>query len=240
MKEFITNISNFLFPGVSSNVGMWLTIGFFVAFVVVGIVLCIVLIKKNKKEDAISENTNQVLDENNSQAEVAIEEQEEQPKEEVEKEEANNKPAAEPEKEEAKTSSKKATKTKEETKESSEQKPQATKKEKTEQVEEQPKISKKKTTKATVKKEEPAKAEKQVESNEEEAKADEPKVRAQKYMVIYDKEKKDWIIKKTGALKASKRCKTKKEAMEFVEKYAENQDLNISVKKKDGKFQKKY
>ena len=67
---------------------------------------------------------------------------------------------------------------------------------------------------------------------------EEEKVKAQKYMVIYDKEKKDWVVKKTGAQKASKRCKTKKEAMEVVTRLADNQELNISVKKKNGKFQK--
>ena len=68
----------------------------------------------------------------------------------------------------------------------------------------------------------------------------EVKTANQKYMVVYDKENKDWVIKKTGAQRASKRCKTKKEALEVAERLAENQELNLSVKKKDGKFQKKY
>ena len=67
----------------------------------------------------------------------------------------------------------------------------------------------------------------------------EDKKPSQKYMVTYDKDRKDWVVKKTGATRASKRCKTKKEAMEVAEKLAESQDLNISVKKKDGKFQKR-
>ncbi|MBO7527100.1 MAG: DUF2188 domain-containing protein [Clostridia bacterium] len=86
------------------------------------------------------------------------------------------------------------------------------------------------------------------ESNKAEAKVkqEEPKDTAeakqasQKYMVVYDKENKDWVVKKTGAKKASKRCNTKKEALEVAEKLADNQDLNLSIKKKDGKFQKKY
>lgn len=61
----------------------------------------------------------------------------------------------------------------------------------------------------------------------------------QKYMVTYDKEHEEWVVKKTGASRASKRCKTKKEAMEVAEKLAQSQDLNITVKKKDGKFQKR-
>ena len=61
----------------------------------------------------------------------------------------------------------------------------------------------------------------------------------QKYMVTYDKEHEEWVVKKTGASRASKRCKTKKEAMEVAEILAESKDMNIIVKKKDGKFQKR-
>ena len=64
------------------------------------------------------------------------------------------------------------------------------------------------------------------------------KEQTQKYMVTYDKEGKVWVVKKTGATRASKKCKTKKEALEIAEKLANNQDLKLSVKKKDGKFQK--
>ena len=73
----------------------------------------------------------------------------------------------------------------------------------------------------------------------EEEKPEEKKERAQKYMITYDKESKQWVIKKTGAQRASKRCKTKKEAMEIAERLAANQELNLTVKKKDGKFQKR-
>ena len=94
-----------------------------------------------------------------------------------------------------------------------------------------------KTTKKTSKKSAPEKAPKAQEEAEDLA---EIKTANQKYMVVYDKENKNWIIKKTGAKKASKRCKTKKEALEIAERLADNQDLNLSIKKKDGKFQKKY
>ena len=62
--------------------------------------------------------------------------------------------------------------------------------------------------------------------------------RKQKYMVTYDKENKEWVVKKTGAARASRRCRTKAEALEVAEHLAESQDLNLTVKKKDGKFQK--
>ena len=67
----------------------------------------------------------------------------------------------------------------------------------------------------------------------------ETKPKTQKYMVTYDKDNKEWVVKKTGASRASKRCKTKKEAMEVAERLAASQELNLTVKKKDGKFQKR-
>ena len=64
------------------------------------------------------------------------------------------------------------------------------------------------------------------------------KERKQRYMVVYDKENKDWVVRKTDSERASKRCKTKAEALEVVTRLSENQELSVSVKKKDGKFQK--
>ncbi len=59
------------------------------------------------------------------------------------------------------------------------------------------------------------------------------------YRVIYDKENKEWLIKKDGAARVIRRVKTKAEALELATQFAENQELNITVQKKDGKFQKK-
>lgn len=64
------------------------------------------------------------------------------------------------------------------------------------------------------------------------------KQKTQKYIVAYDKEKGDWVVKKTTSSRASKRCKTKAEAVKVAERLAETQELNLSVKKRDGKFQK--
>lgn len=105
---------------------------------------------------------------------------------------------------------------------------------KVEEKQEEPKAKKQVTKKKVEKKEEPKFEEQKAEDGN-----DEDKAKTQKYMVTYDKEHKDWVVKKTGAQKASKRCKTKKEAMEVVTKLANSQDLNVSVKKKDGKFQKR-
>lgn len=59
------------------------------------------------------------------------------------------------------------------------------------------------------------------------------------YRVIYDGENKEWMIKKDGATRVIRRVKTKAEAMEIANRLAENQDLSLTVQKKDGKFQKK-
>lgn len=59
------------------------------------------------------------------------------------------------------------------------------------------------------------------------------------YRVIYDKENKEWMVKKDGAQRVIRRVKTKAEALELANQFATNQDLSISVQKKDGKFQKK-
>lgn len=124
------------------------------------------------------------------------------------------------------------------------------KKEKTEPKAEPKKEAKEKTTEkntqaktAKPKQEKVEKAEQPAQEKKQESTGEdmsEAKTKNQKYMVIYDKEKKDWIVKKTGAGRASKRCRTKKEALEVAERLAESQDLNLTVKKKDGKFQKKY
>jgi len=59
------------------------------------------------------------------------------------------------------------------------------------------------------------------------------------YRLKYDKEAKDWVIIRDNAQHASKRCKTKKEAMEALKTLSKNQDAGTIVHKKDGKWQKK-
>ncbi len=154
------------------------------------------------------------------------------------------KPALETEKTEEQTEQKEQKQTEEKTSEQPKQeKPKKARK--TKKVEKEETVTETETTEKPVKEakvEEPT-AEKQEEVKEPEQTTSEEEMEdkkpAQKYMVTYDKERKDWVVKKTGAARASKRCKTKKEAMEVAEKLAETQELNISVKKKDGKFQKR-
>ncbi|MCI7003506.1 MAG: DUF2188 domain-containing protein [Clostridia bacterium] len=249
MKEFLKKILNGIFPGVPTKTAGWISLAFLIVLIAGIVALCIWAKKTGKKEvedvnitkedqqevtnqtEKVEENTQaEKVEEKAEQTETTKEEPKEEEKEVVMKEEKKTTKQAKATKTEKTT---KATAVKEE---KAEEKPKAKKTEtktaKAKEVKTET-LAEKKPAKVKEEKQE----EKQVEETEQ---AEEVKIKNQKYMVIYDKEKKDWVIKKTGAAKASKRCKTKKEALEFVEKYAENQDLNVSIKKKDGKFQKKY
>ena len=58
------------------------------------------------------------------------------------------------------------------------------------------------------------------------------------YRLVYDKENKEWVIKKENAKRAIRRVKTKEEALKIAKRLSENQDANLVVHKKNGKFQK--
>ena len=89
------------------------------------------------------------------------------------------------------------------------------------------------------KKEVKTKAEVKATPKAEEAESGKKPERKAVYRVIYDGENKEWMIKKDGATRVIRRVKTKAEAMEIANRLAENQDLSLTVQKKDGKFQKK-
>lgn len=74
--------------------------------------------------------------------------------------------------------------------------------------------------------------------DDKEDKKDAPKSRIS-YRIMYDKETKTWEIRKDMAKRVIRRVKTKKEALEIAQELSKNQDLNLIVHKKDGKFQKK-
>ncbi len=59
------------------------------------------------------------------------------------------------------------------------------------------------------------------------------------YRILYDRESKTWEIRKDNAKRVIRRVKTKKEALEIAQELSKNQDVNLVVHKKDGKFQKK-
>ena len=60
-----------------------------------------------------------------------------------------------------------------------------------------------------------------------------------KYKVLFDKVKKEWVVKKEGATRATKRCKTKEEAIEFAKKCTIDAEIGSTFHQKDGKFQKR-
>ena len=57
-------------------------------------------------------------------------------------------------------------------------------------------------------------------------------------MITFDKEEKLWVVRKTNAKKASKKFKTKTDAVEYAARLSEERGMSLTVKKKDGKFQK--
>lgn len=87
--------------------------------------------------------------------------------------------------------------------------------------------------KTQVKEQKPMAKEQKPEADEEESK------RPQSYRILYDKETETWEVRKDNAKRVIRRVKTKKEALEIAKELSQNQDLNLVVHKKDGKFQKK-
>lgn len=59
------------------------------------------------------------------------------------------------------------------------------------------------------------------------------------YRVMYDKDSRQWKIKKDGAKRVIDSKNTKEEALKRVKELSENGEVGFIVHKKDGKFQKK-
>lgn len=95
------------------------------------------------------------------------------------------------------------------------------------------KVEKKNEKAETKEKVEPTEDEKKEEKmTKETAKSDET------YRVVYDKEEKNWIVRIDGGKRASRRCATKAEALEVAKDLAKKKNADLSVHKKNGKFQK--
>jgi outer membrane biosynthesis protein TonB len=120
-----------------------------------------------------------------------------------------------------------------EVKEEKQKKSSKTKAEKTVVSEKAEEVKKEKQTKKSAKEESKQKAEKEevveetVEHNQEKP----------SYIVVYDSKKLDWVVKREGNERATKRCRTKQEAMEVIESLASNNVLKVTVSKKDGEIQ---
>lgn len=63
-------------------------------------------------------------------------------------------------------------------------------------------------------------------------------VSAPAYRVKYDKDKKDWVVKKDGASRATRRFSTKSEATKYANGLSKGNGSKLSVHKKNGQFQK--
>ena len=88
-------------------------------------------------------------------------------------------------------------------------------------------------------------AEKKTEKKVEKPKTEkvEPQAKLEKeqkvsYGVTYDKENREWVVRKSGSSRASKRCATKEEALAVAEKLSKQNNATLRVHKKNGKFQK--
>lgn len=61
-----------------------------------------------------------------------------------------------------------------------------------------------------------------------------------KFIVVYDRAKDSWVIKKDGATRATRRVDTKEEAMQIARELVRKYNAKLVVHKKDGKFQKHF
>ena len=59
------------------------------------------------------------------------------------------------------------------------------------------------------------------------------------YRLKHDKVNKEWVIVRDNSERASRRCKTKEEALKVLKELSNNQEVGSIVHKKDGKWQKK-
>ena len=82
-------------------------------------------------------------------------------------------------------------------------------------------------------------AEEEAEPTTETTKQETTKKASTIYHVIYDKDLKEWAIRKNSSKRASKKAKTKEEAIAIATQLCENNDAKLVVHKRDGKFQKK-
>ena len=107
---------------------------------------------------------------------------------------------------------------------------------------EEPKVLSKKEEKPADKKASSKKPAKAINEEPKEEKKEEEEVEEkeenQTYRIVYDKEQKNWIVRIDGGKRASRRCKTKEEALKVAKELAKKKDADLSIHKKNGKFQK--
>lgn len=222
------NLLNSGFEDFLNGSGVWIVVGVLAATFVVSMVFLVLNILKDKKaaKEAAEKEAGQKQEEPAQEEikEIKAEDLEEKPK----KKRKTKKESNEVKQEETKTV----------------EEPEAEKKQENpveEKVAEDEKAEKPKEKKKLKQpKEKPVAEEKQEEQAKEESE-EEPEIKKDKkvtYGVTYDKENHQWVVKKSGSSRASKRCATKAEALEVAEKLSEASGANLRVHKKNGKFQK--
>ena len=125
----------------------------------------------------------------------------------------------------------------EEVHEEKQQEVQEQSKEQKEKVKKQKPEKQSKMTEGKEEKEQMKKEEKNPAKKAEQKKVEEKK-ESERYRVVFDKEQKNWVVKIDGGERASRRCATKEEALKVAKDLAKKKDADLSVHKKNGKFQK--
>lgn len=197
---------------------IWLTLGLI-------IVICIIVLLCTDKKDA-PKNTEEAQ---NADSEIPEPGQEEKtaPEEEILPEEENVTVESEPEPEE-------------ESAPVSESEPApAFEEEQTPQPEEEPAPVSERPEEETPAEPEPEPEVDEDDHNDVEVRHPDAKKSESGYRVVYDRETFTWVVKKDNNTRVTRRVKTKKEALEIAKELSKRQDVNMTVHKKDGKFQKK-
>ena len=223
MKSFLLNG----FEDFITGSGIWILVGCLAFALLVSVLFLILNIEKEKKmreknstpiiltkEEAPKAERIQPVEVKVSKVEEEkAEEKVEEPKEETKVEEEKPAKKAPAKKSAAKTATKKATE------ENKEGEPKTTAKKTTTKkvAEEKKEVEPKATKKAAPKKE------------EKEVVKEEPAQEGGNYDISYDAEAKQWVVKRESNARATKRTKTKQEAIDYAKPLAEKQEVKLIV-----------
>ena len=223
MKSFLLNG----FEDFITGSGIWILVGCLAFALLVSVLFLILNIEKEKKmreknstpiiltkEEAPKAERIQPVEVKVSKVEEEkAEEKVEEPKEEAKVEEEKPAKKAPAKKSAAKTATKKATE------ENKEVEPKATAKKTTTKkvAEEKKEVEPKATKKAAPKKE------------EKEVVKEEPAQEGGNYDISYDAESKQWVVKRESNARATKRTKTKQQAIDYAKPLAEKYEVKLIV-----------
>lgn len=223
MKSFLLNG----FEDFITGSGIWILVGCLAFALLVSVLFLILNIEKEKKmreknstpiiltkEEAPKAERIQPVEVKVSKVEEEkAEEKVEEPKEETKVEEEKPVKKAPAKKSAAKTATKKATE------ENKEVEPKATAKKTTTKkvAEEKKEVEPKETKKAAPKKE------------EKEVVKEEPAQEGGNYDISYDAESKQWVVKRESNARATKRTKTKQQAIDYAKPLAEKHEVKLIV-----------